>query len=47
MITIANMIKDPSEYIGSSYQSNALGKQSRLCTTHPLYLSLGKNAQEI
>ena len=41
-----NMVKDPSEYIWSSYQSNALGKQSRLCTPHPLYLSLGKNSQE-
>ena len=43
----ANMRKYPSEYIWSSYHSNALGKQSRLCTPHPLYLSLGKNAQDI
>ena len=43
----AHMIKEPSEYIWSSYQSNALGKQSRLCTPHPLYLSLGENTQDV
>ena len=38
----ANMVKDPSEYAWSSYQINALGKESALYTPHPEYLKLGK-----
>lgn len=37
----ANMVKDPSDYKWSSYQINALGKQSELCHPHDLYLQLG------
>ena len=36
----AGMVGDPSEYPWSSYQINALGKKSDLCTPHGLYLSL-------
>ena len=43
----ANMVNTPAEYTWSSYQINALGKKSRLCTPHSLYLSLGKNKQDI
>ncbi len=38
----AGMVTDPAEYSWSSYQINALGKSSDLCTPHPEYLSLGK-----
>ncbi len=37
----AMIVKDPCEYIWSSYQVNALGKMSELCTPHPEYLRLG------
>jgi putative transposase len=37
----AKMVEDPSEYVWSSYQINALGKNSALCTPHPEYLRLG------
>lgn len=37
----ANMVKDPGEYRWSSYQINALGKKSALCTPHPYFLALG------
>ncbi|WP_040727256.1 transposase [Thiomicrorhabdus sp. Kp2] len=37
----ADMVQEPSEYAWSSYQMNALGKQSKLGTPHPLYLALG------
>ncbi len=36
----AGMLDDPSQYPWSSYQVNALGKKSDLCTPHKLYLSL-------
>ena len=39
----ADMVQEPSEYVWSSYQINALGKQSKLCTPHPLYLGLGED----
>jgi len=39
----ANMVDDPAKYLLSSYQINALGKVSDLCTPHPLYLSLGQS----
>ena len=38
----ANMIKTPSHYRWSSYRVNAQGKENKLLTGHPLYLSLGK-----
>ncbi len=38
----AKMVEDPSEYVWSSYQINALGKESDLCTPHPEYLRLGR-----
>lgn len=34
------MVDDPSEYVWSSYQINALGKESDLCTSHPEYLRM-------
>jgi putative transposase len=37
----ADMETDPGEYRWSSYQINALGKVSNLCTPHPEYLELG------
>jgi len=42
----ADMVKEPSEYIWSSYQVNALGKGSKLCTPHQLYLQLGENDKQ-
>ena len=39
----AKMVKIPAEYKWSSYQINALGKESELCTPHPLYLRLGND----
>ena len=37
----AEIVADPGEYRWSSYQINALGKFSNLCTPHPEYLRLG------
>ncbi len=34
------MVEDPADYIWSSYQINALGRKSELCTHVPLYLAL-------
>ncbi|WP_180960976.1 transposase [Shewanella sp. GutCb] len=34
------MVNDPCEYEWSSYQVNALGKASQLCTHHPAYLAI-------
>jgi len=42
----ANMVNDPAEYFWSSYQCNALGKDSKLITYHPLYLRLGNSKSE-
>jgi len=42
----ANMVDDPSDYKWSSYQINALGKISSLCSPHGLYLALGKTDEE-
>ena len=42
----AGMVDDPSQYPWSSYQINALGKTSDLCTPHGLYLSLAKDESE-
>ena len=40
------MVEDPSEYVWSSYQINALGKTSDFCTPHPEYLRLGDTTDE-
>jgi putative transposase len=42
----AGMVDDPSLYLWSSYQINALGKMSELFRAHPLYLALGDNPSE-
>lgn len=41
----ANIVNDPAEYVWSSYQINALGKTSELCTPHEVYLSIGNAPQ--
>lgn len=38
------MVDEPSQYLWSSYQINALGKQSPLCTPHPAYEDLGADS---
>lgn len=43
---VANMVQDPAEYFWSSYQCNALGKQSDLLSPHSEYLMLGKSSAE-
>ena len=40
------MVSDPAEYKWSSYQCNALGKQSDLLTPHDEYLKLSNNVDE-
>jgi putative transposase len=40
----AGMVQDPREYSWSSYQCNALGKQSDLLTAHPNYLAINQDA---
>lgn len=42
----ARMVENPSDYHWSSYQVNALGSQSSICTPHGVYLSLGANKNE-
>ena len=42
----AGMVSDPADYGWSSYQCNALGKDSVLCTEHAVYLALGKTRDE-
>jgi putative transposase len=42
----ANMVEHPAEYPWSSYQTNAVGKPSKLITPHELYLQLGAAAGE-
>ncbi len=42
----ASMVEEPSQYPWSSYQTNALGKVSNLCTPHKLYLELGMTKNE-
>ena len=37
----AGMVEDPADYGFSSYQINALGNKSALCTPHEEYLLLG------
>ena len=42
----ADLVEDPANYKWSSYQINALGKTSNLCTPHPIYMEMGGNAIE-
>jgi putative transposase len=42
----AGMVDDPADYTWSSYQCNALGRQSELLTPHSLYQGLGKSNAE-
>ncbi|GGD51785.1 transposase [Lacimicrobium alkaliphilum] len=42
----AMMADLPAEYPWSSYQINALGKRSTLCTPHPVYLAMGQTEQQ-
>lgn len=42
----AKMVNSPAQYIWSSYQINALGKHSELCTPHQLYSALGNTPSE-
>jgi putative transposase len=42
----AKMIEDPADYHWSSYQINGLGKESELCTPHPIYLALHSNVMQ-
>ena len=42
----AGMVVQPADYYWSSYQINALGKASALCTPHSLYLSLGNKTAD-
>lgn len=42
----ANMVRDPANYVWSSYRANGLGIASRLCSPHEQYLALGKTQQE-
>jgi len=38
----ASMVKTPGQYRWGSYRANGQGKENKLLTAHPLYLSLGK-----
>lgn len=40
------MVKDPGEYVWSSYQCNALSKLSEMCTPHSEYQTLGTDPEE-
>ena len=42
----AGMVDDPANYSWSSYQINALGKQSDLCHAHTSYVGLGRTPTE-
>lgn len=42
----ANMVKDPADYVWSSYGCNGLGVASTLCTAHDEYLKLGSGKNE-
>lgn len=42
----AGMVKDPAEYLWSSYPCNALGHSNALITPHDLYLRLGAGSEE-
>ncbi|MEX0943288.1 MAG: hypothetical protein WD002_12175 [Pseudomonadales bacterium] len=40
------MVKDPADYIWSSYKAHAFGQLARLWTPHPEYLSLASERLE-
>jgi putative transposase len=42
----AGIVRNPADYIWSSYRSNALGLVSKLWAPHPEYLSLGRSERE-
>lgn len=42
----AGIVAHPAEYHWSSYQINAIGHLSDLCTPHSIYLALGRDADE-
>lgn len=42
----AGMVADAGDYRWSSYQVNAWGQASELCTPHPTYLALGADEHE-
>lgn len=42
----AGIVRDPADYIWSSYRANALGKPSKLWDPHPQYLELGATDSE-
>jgi putative transposase len=42
----ASMVADPAQYTWSSYQVNALGKASDLCSPHAEYFALGVSRAE-
>ncbi len=42
----AGIVKSPEAYRWSSYQINALGKTSDLCTPHPVFMMLGEDVRE-
>jgi putative transposase len=42
----AGIVRDPADYIWSSYRSNGFGRVSKLCDPHPQYLSLGRSDSE-
>ncbi|HKM14472.1 MAG TPA: transposase [Marinospirillum sp.] len=42
----AGMVADPANYPWSSYINNALGKETSLLKSHPLYLNLGTTTQQ-
>lgn len=41
----AGMVKNPGEYIWSSYSINAQGGNNKMCTKHPIYMALGRTEQ--
>ena len=42
----AGMVRDPGDYLWSSYRVHAFGSKARLHTAHSCYKSLGTNSQE-
>jgi putative transposase len=42
----ANMVTEPELYVWSSFQINALGKDSSLCAPHQNYMRLGNTKEE-
>lgn len=42
----AGMVAHPADYHWSSYQINAVGHRSDVCTPHAMYLALGHDANE-